>query len=157
MHPLGDKIQSFDVSSKALWPLCLLPAFATAPMVTRKLAVDGDVPPVAMVQIFLLVPASILLMYLLLRLLLSFFSVNVHELGIEGYDAYGRRVRAAWAHVQSVRPISLAGLGYLRVGTTGGGRTLWLPRFLSDQDAFARLVAERAGEDHPLTRGLSAP
>jgi len=108
------------------------------------------------IVVVLLIPAaSVLATYLLLRALLRYFPIRVYELGIEGYDAFGRRTYFTWPQIQGVRPISMAGLKYLRVVSTGTKRTLWLPRFLIDQQAFSQLVAELAGENHPLTRSLS--
>lgn len=126
-------------------------------MAVRKLLFAEEVSLAAAVAVILVIPASVLLMFLLLLPLLRFFPVRVHELGIQGYDVYGRRAEVAWPHIHGAGPISVVGLTYLRISTTGSGRALWVPRFLCDQSAFDRLVAEWAGAAHPLTRSLQTP
>jgi hypothetical protein len=154
MHPLGAELGSFRPSSKGLLPFCVLPAVATAHVAVRRLLEAEDLPLLAVVVVLLLVPGSMLLTWFLLLPLLSLFRVRVHELGVRGHDAYGRRAEAAWPLVQRVEPVDVAGLRYLRVVATGSARVLWLPLFVSERDAFDRLVAERAGAAHPLTLAL---
>jgi hypothetical protein len=69
-----------------------------------------------------------------------------------GSDVWGRFVTVSWRSIYVARTINVAGLPYLRVYSTETRRVIWLPLFLADYRRFAELVAEHAGEDHPVTR-----
>jgi hypothetical protein len=65
-------------------------------------------------------------------------------------DAWGLIRTVRWDAVRDARPISLAGLPYLRVYSNESRRVIWLPLFLADYRRFAELVAEYAGANHPV-------
>ena len=82
------------------------------------------------------------------------YRVYVSRGGVRSFDFWGRYHRVAWADIQTVEPVDMAGLRYLKLTTARAPRPVWIPLFLDEQDAFNRLVAERAGPQHPLTRAL---
>jgi hypothetical protein len=73
---------------------------------------------------------------------------------LRGADFWGRFVTVAWGSVREVRSFNLLSLPFLRVYSTGTRRIIWLPLFLVDYRRFAELVAEYAGEGHPVTRAV---
>jgi len=155
VDPLGPEVGVFRIAAKAALPLCVLPAFATAPLVIRRLLLTEGLTVGAAVVLILVLPLSVLLMFGLLRPLLGFFAVRVHELGLHGHDPYGRRLAVPWAQMGTIAPVSILGLHYLRIATPDPKRTLWLPRFIKEREEFDRLVAERAGAAHPLVAALA--
>ena len=123
-------------------------------MAVRHLVMAEGMTLAGAAVVLSVLPASVLLMYVLLWPLLFVFAVRVHTLGIDGYDAYGRRLDLAWPFAGSMKTQSLLGLEYLVVEASDSRRNLWLPLFLDDRAGFDRLVAECAGRDHPLARRL---
>jgi hypothetical protein len=71
-----------------------------------------------------------------------------------GSNPWGWFVTVSWKSVRAVRPYYLLTLPYLRVYSTETRRVIWLPLFLVNYRRFAELVAEYAGEDHPVTRAV---
>jgi hypothetical protein len=154
---LGPEVRAFTASPRALLLLCGFAALLTAPLVVKKLVFAEDLSLAGALAVLLAVPAAVLLVFLLAAPLLWVFKVRVHELGIQAYDAYGRRAAVSWSQVLEVSEVPLLNLGYLRLRTTGAERTVWLPLFLSDRAGFDRLVVQLAGSWHPLSRALAPP
>ena len=71
---------------------------------------------------------------------------------LRGSDFWGRFVTVTWPSIHAARPVNLPFLPIVRVYSTQTRRVIWLPLFLVDYARFAELVAEYAGEDHPVTR-----
>jgi hypothetical protein len=71
---------------------------------------------------------------------------------LRGSDVWGRFATVMWRSVRDARPLNIPFLPVLRVYSTETRRVIWLPLFLADYRRFAELVAEYAGEDHPVTR-----
>jgi hypothetical protein len=92
----------------------------------------------------LLAPA--LLAYVLI------WKVRIGPASLRGSDFWGRFVTVTWTSVRAVQPFYLPLLPFLRVYSTETPRVIWLPLFLVNYRRFAELVAEYAGEDHPIAR-----
>jgi hypothetical protein len=85
---------------------------------------------------------------------LQIFRYRVGPAGLRGYDRWGRPVAMTWGAIHTARRVDIPLVPFLRVGSTDTTRTLWLPLYLVGFDRFAGLVAEYAGEDHPVTLEL---
>lgn len=73
---------------------------------------------------------------------------------LRGWDFWGRFVTVSWGSIRAVKILHFPLLPTARLYSTGTRRVIWLPLFLVDYRRFAELVAEYAGEDHPVTRAV---
>jgi hypothetical protein len=112
------------------------------------LAVDGAAVGVrflwAAVGVFVFIVAAVVL-----------FRVYVSAEGLRCYSFWGNYHNLGWPEIDSVRPINLLGLRYLRVGSSQSGHTVWVPLFLADMPRFRAAVREFAGEGHILVNALA--
>ena len=58
----------------------------------------------------------------------------------------------SWGSIHAARTCRVFTLPYLRVYSGESRKVIWLPLFLADYRRFAELVAESAGDGHPVTR-----
>jgi len=151
---LGPRLASFRPSARALLPFFGVIGILLVPLAIRRIVLAEDLPLTAALLILVTIPAALLLMFGLLWPLRFLFAVRVHALGIDAYDAWGRRLSLAWPFVGDITTVSLLGLDYLVIEASDSRRSLYLPRFLDDQDRFDQLVIEHAGSNHPLARHL---
>ena len=73
---------------------------------------------------------------------------------LRGWDFWGRFVTVPWGSIHTVKLLNFPLLPTARLYSTGTRRVIWLPLFLAGYSRFAELVAEYAGEDHPVTRAV---
>jgi hypothetical protein len=85
----------------------------------------------------------------------ALFRVYVSAEGLRCYTFFGNYHTLSWPEIDSVRPINLLGLRYLRVGSSQSGYTVWVPLYLADMPRFRAAVREFAGEGHTLARALA--
>ena len=83
-----------------------------------------------------------------------FRPVYVSSESLIGFRTGGGYRKALWSEINSVRPVNLMGLRYLRVYTNGSKSPIWVPLYLSDREGFYWRVCEFAGPQHPLTVAL---
>ena len=76
---------------------------------------------------------------------------NIHTSGVELPGRLGLRRTIAWNAVESVEPVRLLGVRYLKVRTITG-RPAWLPVIRSEE--YRDAIARSAGEEHPVSRAL---
>jgi hypothetical protein len=93
--------------------------------------------------------------FVLILVVVAVFRVFVGPVGLRGYTFWGNYRTLPWDEIDSVRPINLLGLRFLRVRGVGGGLPVWLPLFLADMPRFRTAVRDLAGDDHVLTRALA--
>jgi hypothetical protein len=79
------------------------------------------------------------------------FPVRVSPKLLRGANAWGWPVSVSWRSIQRVKSYAVPGFPLARVFSTETHRVLWLPLFLNDFPRFAELVAQYAGDGHPLT------
>ena len=92
-----------------------------------------------------LIPASLLVAHL--------GRVMVGPSGVELPGRSGLRRTIAWNAVESVEPVRLLGVRYLKLRTITG-RPAWLPVIRSED--YREAIARSAGEEHPITRSLAS-
>ena len=157
LHNLGAELRVFRASPKALLSIC---AFAGVgggiPIAIRRLMAADEVTLGMVAIVALAIPAASLLAFVLFSPFLRLVKVRVHGLGIRGHDAIGRRAEVTWPQIRSVTPLPLLTLTFMKLEVTGVERTVWLPVFLTDRPVFDAMVAELAGESHPLTQALES-
>jgi hypothetical protein len=112
------------------------------------LAVDWAAVGIRFLWAAVLIFVSILAVVILFR-------VYVSADGLRCYAFWGNYHTLSWPEIDSVRPINLLGLRYLRVGSSQSGHTVWVPLFLADMPRFRAAVRELAGEEHILARALA--
>ncbi len=76
---------------------------------------------------------------------------NILTSGVELPGRLGLRRTIAWNAVESVEPVRLLGVRYLKVRTITG-RPAWLPVIRSEE--YRDAIARSAGEEHPVSRAL---
>lgn len=81
--------------------------------------------------------------------------VKVRPEGLSTYNFWGMYSTVNWDDIVSVKPVNLLGLRYITFRTTEG-KTLYIPRFLTNFVEFRDQVAGWAGEQHLLTQALFA-
>jgi hypothetical protein len=116
-------------------------------------AAPGDWPMLLAAQAVGLALAPVLTTVGVVPLMLYFKTYAGPET-LKCTDVFARYVTVRWASISVIRPVNMGGLRYLRLKSDEAKRELWLPLFLADPHGFTDLVAEYAGEDHPLTREL---
>jgi hypothetical protein len=94
-------------------------------------------------------------LFVFLLVAVSVFRVYVSTEGLRCYTFVGNYRTLRWPEIDSVRPINLLGLRYLRVGSSQSGHTVWVPLFLADMPRFRATVHEFAGEGHILSSALA--
>ena len=84
-----------------------------------------------------------------------FFPVYIREDGLRVPDDHGTYLDVSWVEIERIRAFDFLGMKALRLGVAGRKEAVWLPTSLVGMRAFADLVAEHAGEAHPLTVRLA--
>ncbi len=150
--PLGAEVAVFRVSLRAILGLAGFVMAALLPLVVRSIHRAGWTNWTAMAAAFgalLLVPV---LLFALLGPAVWLFRVRVHQLGLRGFDAWGRWLDVRWTEITTVERVDLPGMPYLRVRTRRDAVELFVPLFLARRDAFVRNVSECAGPSNAMTR-----
>jgi hypothetical protein len=96
------------------------------------------------IVIFVLILAAVVL-----------FRVYVSAEGLRCYTFLGNYHTLRWPEIDSVRPVNLLGLQYLRVGSSQTGHVVWVPVFLADMSRFRDVVRQFAGEEHIVSKALA--
>ena len=153
---LGPERGRFRASLGVLWLFSGTLALMLLPLVIVRIVQQGPMSWGGVAAAF----ASLLLVPLLsFGFAAPFFwiyRIRVHELGLHGYDAYGRFFSVRWTSMTRARRVQLLTLEYLRVETSEAGIELVIPLFLTERAAFERLVAALAGASNPIARHFEA-
>jgi hypothetical protein len=155
VHPLGPLRGVFGMSFRILWPFSAAIALLLVPLVMKSIVTMKEwswLAAIAAVASLALVP---LLVFALAAPIAWLYRLRVHELGLRGFDVWGRFRSVRWPEMTDATPLDLLTLPYLRVHTTDAGVELTIPLFLADRAGFARLVTECAGPENPLARYLA--
>jgi hypothetical protein len=80
--------------------------------------------------------------------------VRVAPAGLRAANAWGRFATIRWGSITAVKPVPVPLIPFARIFSTETQRVLWVPLFMRDYRHYATLVAESAGEEHPLAREL---
>ena len=137
----------------------ILPPYIVALLITTVVGVGrllfryGLTLDWAAVGVRLLQVAVALFVFFLVVVLV--FRVYVSAEGLRCYTLLGNYRTLRWPEIDSVRPINLLGLRYLRVGSSQSGHTVWVPLFVADMPRFRATVHEFAGEGHILSNALA--
>ena len=97
---------------------------------------------------FPIILAPVMALYVL------FWPVHVAPAGLRASNAWGRYATVGWGSITAVKLVPLPLIPFARVVSTETHRILWVPLFMRTYRDYATLVAEYAGEDHPLAREL---
>lgn len=84
-----------------------------------------------------------------------FFPVYLRADGLKLPDDHGTQVAVRWDEIAKFRYFDFLGMKVLRIPVEGHPAALWLPLYLVQMRQFADLVAQHAGEDHPLAVRLA--
>ena len=141
------------------WLLAYVMVAATAlalPIALGILFLEGVTPQPAtlVLSIVAAMGAGDVVAILFLLAYVAYFKVYVMPDGLRACNFWGSYRTVAWLDVLAARPVNIAGLRFLRVGTARARTPLWVPLFLSDFERFVELVCHCTGPEHLLARAL---
>lgn len=86
-----------------------------------------------------------------------YFRYTVSQEGVQVDYLTGQKRTLPWAEIESVRPITVGNLHYLRIYTRTKDATVWLPLFVRSQQHLDEVIPHFAPEGHAAHSIASPP